>query len=356
MNALHQIFTSEAATAPSGALSFARVMELALYHPDHGYYGAGPRALGRAGDFFTSVSVGPLYGRLLAGLAAGLWEKLGRPADFHIIEQGAHDGQLAQDMLDACEFPVILVEANARHREAQMQRLTSYGGRVSWVESLAALPPCAALHVSNELPDAMPVHVVRREGGLWLERCVAWENDGPVWKSLPPMDERLCEELKRLPELPEGHVCEIQLATLEWMRALAGAAFHGEIVIADYGLDAEELNEPQRVHGTLRRYFQHQMDDRVLESLGECDLTSHVNFTRLLETAEAEGLRVLAYEPQGRFLSRCGLDWVKSLDGRLPNAATRALLRQFHTLTHPAFLGRSFRIVHLEKLPRLTPA
>lgn len=354
MSILHSILSNEAASSPRGALSFARVMDLALYHPDHGYYGAGPRALGRAGDFFTSVSVGPLYGRLLAGLARHVWERQGRPSDFHLIEQGAHDGQLAQDLLESCEFPLLLVEANARYREVQMQRLAPFAGRVRWVANLAELPSCAALHVSNELPDAMPVHVVRREGGAWIERCVAWENDGPVWKSLPPLDERLVEEIKRLPELPEGHVCEIQLAALDWMRALASAPFYGEIVIADYGLDADELYEPERAHGTLRRYFQHQMDDRVLESLGGCDLTTHVNFSRLLETAEACGLRTLAYEPQGRFLSRLGLDWVKSLDGRPPDAATRPLLRQFHTLTHPAFLGRSFRIAHLEKPSHLT--
>ena len=160
----------------------------------------------------------------------------------------------------------------------------------------------------------------------------------------------LRDELARLPsDLPAGYTTEINLAALAWIHDLATAPFHGRIYIADYGLDHEELYSSERTTGTLRRYYQHQTDDHVLENLGECDLTTHVNFTRLVETAEQAGLKLTSYEHQGRYLGKLGLAWLATLEGRRPDAATQALVRQFHSLTHPAMMGRSFRVVELEK-------
>jgi SAM-dependent MidA family methyltransferase len=162
----------------------------------------------------------------------------------------------------------------------------------------------------------------------------------------------LAAEVARLPaDLPEGYTTEVNLAALAWMRELAAARFRGAVCVADYGLDAAELYVPERPEGTLRRYRQHQMDDAVLEDLGECDLTTHVNFTRLIEVAEECGLRLRSYEHQGRFLGRLALPWLASLEGRPPGAATQALLRQYQSLTHPGIMGRSFRMVLLEKGP-----
>ncbi|HCN77305.1 MAG TPA: hypothetical protein DIT13_08955 [Verrucomicrobiales bacterium] len=350
MTILDDILIAEASAAPDGRLTFARVMELALYHPEHGYYGPAPRRIGRAGDFFTAVSAGQLYGRLLAGLAERTWNEMGKPGEFCIIEQGAHDGQLAHDMLSACGLPLRIVEPNPRYQAAQHARLADFQDRVSWTDSLDELPPCPALFVCNELPDAMPEHLLRFESGEWRELHVAWEGGRAIFKSGPLSSGRLRGEAARLPvNLPEGHMMEIGLAALDWMEALARSAIHGRIFIADYGLDEEEFFSPERAGGTLRRYHSHQSDDRVLEDLGRCDLTAHVNFTRLAETAASRGLSTLAYEHQGRFLGRLGMDWLRSLDGAPPDAATRALLRQYHTLTHPAFLGRTFRVLLLEK-------
>lgn len=156
MSSLPQILREKLAASPSGRLPFAQVMDLALYHPDHGYYGAGPRKIGRQGDFYTSVSVGPLFGKLLAMYALQEWQALGEPEDFTLIEQGAHDGQLAEDVLSALEgspLRYLIVEPNPKYRESQFQRL---GDRVQWVESLAVLKngPKHGFFLCNELPDA----------------------------------------------------------------------------------------------------------------------------------------------------------------------------------------------------------
>jgi SAM-dependent MidA family methyltransferase len=346
---LHQLLVDQLRAC--GQLTFAAVMEAALYHPEHGYYGPGPRRIGRSGDFYTAVSVGPLYGQLLSTLARQVHEKMGQLADFSVIEQAAHDGQLAEDILSTCDFHYLIVEPNPRYQTVQRLKLARFGSRVSWVSSLAELPAVPALYLCNELPDAMPVHLVRSDGECWQELYVrAGENDTLQFVPGQPSSEALLAEISRLPtNLPPGYTTEVHLASLEWMRQLAKAPFHGSLYLADYGLDQEELHMPERHTGTLRRYHQHQTDDHVLEDLGRCDLTTHVNFTRLIETAEATGLRLSSYTHQGRYLGKLGLPWLTSLEGQRPDATTQALLRQYHSLTHPAFLGRSFRVLVLEK-------
>lgn len=353
MTPIHQSLLQRLAVTPR--LSFAAVMELALYDPEHGYYGQGPRRIGRKGDFYTAVSVGPLYGRLLADLARQTHAELGKPQGFFVIEQAAHDGQLAEDILSSCDFDYLIVEPNPRYEAAQRKHLAAFEGRVSWVSSLAALPARHALFVCNELPDAMPVHLVRWDGTKWEELFVA---ASPVvgsqfsvlsFQSGPPSTS-LATEIARLPRnLPPGYTTEIGLAALEWMRDLAASPFRGAIYLADYGLDHDDLYSPERSTGTLRRYHHHHSDDHVLDKLGECDLTTHVNFTRLIEVAEDAGLKLRSYEHQGRYLSKLGLPWLATLEGQRPDAATQALVRQFHSLTHPAMMGRSFRVVVLEK-------
>ncbi|WP_395747807.1 class I SAM-dependent methyltransferase [Prosthecobacter sp.] len=353
MSSLPQILRAKLAATPSGRLPFAQVMELALYHPEHGYYGPGPLKIGRQGDFFTSVSVGPLYGKLLAMRALQDWQALGKPAGFTIIEQGAHDGQLAEDILSALEghnFRYLIVEPNPAYREAQARRLD--GHPVHWVENLAALKsiPLHAFFVCNELPDAFPVHLVRWNGERWEEMFV--EPDGAeAFRFIPGSCscEDLEAEVKHLPhDLTTGHVLEINLAMLAWIRDLAQSAFRGSIFIADYGLDAEEFYADARAEGTIRRYRQHQMDGHVLEDLGGCDLTTHVNFTRLIEEALRHGLLQREYDLQGRVLGRMATAWIQSLEGSPLDPAT---MRQFQSLTHPALMGRSFRCLILEKPP-----
>ncbi len=326
-------------------------MEMALYDADGGYYGRGPRRLGRSGDFYTSVSVGPLFGKLLADFARTSFPG---PEAGHVIEQAAHDGQLAEDILLCLPTPAnyTVVEPAAAFRSVQKARLAGpFGPQVQWIESLNHLRqgPDRAIFLCNELIDAFPVHVVRWIGGEWLERCVTASEDGSfAWMDVPPTSEPLKAELKSYPrDLPEGFTTEVNLAMLEWIRSLSQAAFKGKIIVADYGLDTEELFDPSRSEGTLRRYRNHQTDDQVLSDLGDCDLTTHIHFTRLIQEAEACGMKVESYEDQGRWLTRVATPWLQSLEGRPPDAHIRAALRQFQTLTHPQFMGRSFRVLVL---------
>lgn len=356
MSQITDILRERIAAAPGGVISFAEVMRLALYHPQHGYYGPGPRRLGRGGDFFTAVSTGRLYGRLLAMLAEKVWHALGSPPDFTIAEQGAHDGQLMADVFEglasigsplAASASFLIIEPNANYQQAQHGRLgRELGGRLSWAPTPDALPSHLFLY-ANELLDAMPVHRVRWTGCVWVEEGVGLSGDGSsfVWRDLPlPAAGSLTDEAALLPaNLSPGHTTEIGLDAVDWMRSLNRAAFKGAVLIADYGLEGDELVAPERAGGTLRRYHQHQMDDKVLSALGECDLTAHVHFTRLLDVAD-EGFPFSKCADQGRFLTPLAEPWLRSLEGRAPSPADAALLRQFQTLTHPGHMGAKFRL------------
>lgn len=346
------------ADAPTGALSFAEVMRLVLYDEKCGYYGRGPVHIGRSGDFYTAVSVGPLYGRLLAELVERTWQALEQPTEFFVIEQGAHDAQLMEDVikgLRAMESPLsgvlraLIIEGNGAYRSVQAAKLKPLlGERVGWLADVRGLKngPANACFITNELLDAFPVHRVRWNGAEWMEQTVTVGEDGAalVWRDAQPTDARVIEEIAHLPRsLPPGYTTEVHPAALEWMEQLLASPFRGTLLVADYGLEDHEYYVPERADGTLRRYFEHKTDGDVLANLGECDLTAHINFTRVIDEARAGGFGSVRFLDQGRFLTRLAASWLRSLEGRAyPD--TPALLRQFHTLTHPAHMGMKFRL------------
>lgn len=337
-----------------GLLPWAEVMRLALYEPGLGYYRRGVRRIGRGGDFFTSVSVGPVLGELLAVFIAQVWRALGEPADFAIVEQGAHDGTLAADILLALQrrnpevfqsLRYIFIEPDAFLRDAQSKTLEAFAGRLVHASSWTELSECtrSSVFICNELPDAMPVHLVKREAADWCEMHVQAEPSGGfAFVPAPISSQRLEDECGRLGEgLCEGQIVAINLDMLDWVRTISCSA----ALVLDYGLPASELFAPERINGTLRRYHGHQCDDRVLEELGDCDLTSHVNFTRLAQEAEDAGFDIAEFVEQGRFLTRLGV----TLLGDAAFKPTAAWLRQFQTLSHPGMMGRSFHALVFAK-------
>ena len=350
---LHELIRARIHAA-GGRLPWAQVMRLALYEPGLGYYRRGVRRIGRGGDFFTSVSVGPVFGELLAVFIAQVWRAMGEPKDFAIVEQGAHDGQLACDILGALQrrhpdvfrsLRLMIIEPDAPLREAQCKTLNAFTSQVvqvsSW-DSLTNLPE-NSVFICNELPDAMPVHLVKRTAAGWTELHLQTDaTDGFAFVPAPLSSKQLTEECVRLgDDFLDGQIVEINLDMLEWVRQISCSV----ALILDYGLPANELFSPERVNGTLRRYRGHRCDDRVLEELGECDLTAHVNFTRLAQEAEDAGFAVDEFIEQGRFLTRLGAPLLSDASFK-PDAVW---LRQFQTLTHPGMMGRAFHALVLTK-------
>jgi SAM-dependent MidA family methyltransferase len=344
-----------------GPMPFVSFMERSLYHPEHGYYTAPGRLVGRHGDFHTSVSVGPVFGELIAAWAVRSWEEMGSPAPLNLVEQGAHDGRLMADVLTALAErhpglaaavrPVIVEPSPARRRdqEALLTRSGTTMGAVSWRSSLAELaaaPPAPTLFFANELLDAFPVARWRFDGREWHQLAVALDAGGHfIWQLLPAPDFRLpWFSEKPPPVLPAGYETETNAGLGSWIRSLGSAMGHGRALLLDYGREEEDYFAPHRTEGTLRGYRGHRRCDDPLRDPGEIDLTADVNFSHLAGEARRAGFRPQPSERQGTFLTRLAMPRLLA-----PPPPSPGWLRQFQTLTHPNHLGHSFHALVLEK-------
>jgi SAM-dependent MidA family methyltransferase len=393
VTALTQLIQAEIAAA--GPITFARFMELALYHPGLGYYETSRHQVGFKGDFYTSVSTGELFGQLLAFRFAN-WLQALPPTEPEVwlIEAGAHDGQLARDILDwlRAHRPELyarlhygIIDPSPQRQAWQREKLGEFGDRVRWFDNLAALrlhsssvlpsPPVRVnreVHLagstvvvqdaappdrswtlngiifSNELLDAMPVHRLgwdaRRQN--WFEWGVTWDGDKCAWTQLPAESHQTPTGLdlpgELLAVLPDGYTIEVSPAAADWWREAAEVLKGGKLMAIDYGFTREEMITPGRFHGTVRAYFRHQYCGDLLANPGEQDLTAHVNFSAIQATGERAGLLTESYLTQPQFLTAILAEALKD-PGFGEWTARRT--RQFQTLTHPQHLGRAFKVL-----------
>lgn len=338
-----------------GPVTFAWFMEQALYHPERGYYSSGRCAIGRRGDYFTNVSVGPLFGRLLARQFREMWETLGRPRPFTIVEQGAHDGDFAADVLSEARsqmpefFDAIaycIVEPFSVLRARQAEKLGEFAQRVSWRESLDALEPFCGVHFSNELLDAMPVHVIRRADAAsdWQEQYVGLRGDQFAFRSGPFSSAALREAVDSLPPLPTPYETEINFAAQKWIARIAEKLTRGYVLCVDYGHSRDDFYAPERSSGTLRCYRAHRLLPSALGEIGNTDITAHVEWTTVAQRAIAAGLNVIGFTDQHHFLTGLVAEYSQDVSG-FDDETKRAL----QTLLHPTLLGRTFQFLGLAR-------
>jgi SAM-dependent MidA family methyltransferase len=348
-----------------GSIPFARFMELALFCPVCGYYEAEKDRIGKRGDFYTSVSVGNLFGELLAFQFAEWLQEL-RSADcrVRIVEAGAHDAQLARDILDWMqrqrprlfgELEYCIIEPSARRQQWQAETLRSFAGKTRWISQWSdckrgpQFTHVVGIIFSNELLDAMPVHRYAWDAGekTWFEWGVTVRQGNFVWQRMPPADDcpsfvsGLPQEL--LDVLPDGFVLEHSPAAETWWREAAEHLRAGKLLALDYGLTTEEFLAPERSRGTARAYLRHHAVGNLLANPGEQDITAHVNFSAVQSTGELAGLSTIGFMSQAKFLTG-----IVERVLREPNQFgdwNAARSRQFQTLTHPDHLGHAFRVL-----------
>jgi len=343
-----------------GMIPFRRFMELALYHPEHGYYASGRARVGRQGDFFTSVSVGRIYGRILSSVCREVWERLGSPDHFTIVEQGANDGAMAADILGAVSeeggafakaLRYLIVEPFAVNRRRQVEKLGAFP-EVGWVGSPEELPEFTGIHLSNELLDAFPVHSVRWSGGEWREEVVTVDGDWLlVRKDRPITDPALLAAVTALPvTLPDGFLLEINPDLAPWLDTLHRKLRRGVVVTVDYGQAGDDRYTPHRRDGTLLAYRNHERFDDTLSEPGLRDITAQVDFTDLASKARETGFTVLGYSDQHHFLVGAAEPWLRSLGDLTPGSdAALKDLRALQTLLNPATMGRQFKAIAFGK-------
>jgi SAM-dependent MidA family methyltransferase len=303
-----------------GRITFADFMAAALYEPGLGYYTSAGRKVGAEGDFYTSSNVHAVFGRLIAREVARMWEELGSPESYTVMEVGAGGGRLACDILDTLRdlapecykiVTYLFIEKEPSLREAQAELLAAHAPHLSWrsPQELAArsfsLTGCI---LSNELIDSFPVHLVQMtDTGL---KEVFVEFDGTDFAevlgdlSTPALE----EYLRRLGiGLFANQRAEINLAAPAWLESAAGVLERGFVITIDYGYTATDLFSPMRRGGTLLCYRQHKVEENPYRNVGEQDITTHIDFSTLIERGEAFGLKTLWFGEQYRFLMATGL-------------------------------------------------
>lgn len=334
--------------APQQAISFRDYMDLCLYHPMHGYYMNGKEKIGKEGDFYTSSSIGSLLGETLADWIRNqsFWTE-GETA-IYLTEWGGGTGRLAGQMLDALELSdkefyrrvrYISIEESPFHRQTQEETLLRHAERIQFLSAAewVKLGPWEnTLVFSNELPDAFPVHrIVFREKG-WMEIHVRWNEADHVLEEIElPVNDTIQAYIHK-ESMPQriGQQFEVQLAAIDWMQTVARGLKYGAVLTMDYGDQREELYASHRMNGTFLCYRKHQASDQALLYPGEQDMTSHVNFSSLIEAGEEEGLKEWQWMTQKQFLAENGLLYkLQDHDARDPfspaakrNRAIRQLL------------------------------
>ncbi len=358
-------------------------MELALYCPDTGFYEKDDDTIGRRGDFYTSVSVGPVFGELLAfQIADWMVQFAGRsespkpgagrnceaggekvPGErFLLIEAGAHAGQLAKDILtwlqerrpelyEQVEYWII--EPSIRRRQWQNETLEEFSPHVYWADSLPAVGqptlPLTGVIVANELLDAMPVHRLGWDAPrrVWFEWGVTWKDERFLWARLPEAHTNPCIPSCLSPGLlevlPDGFTTEICPLAEKWWSEAARVLRRGKLLTFDYGLEGEEFFAAQRAQGTLRAYRKHQQSSDILAHPGQQDITAHVNFSKIRNAGEAGGLRTESLATQAQFLTGIAEQFWREPERN--GSWTAKQSREFQTLSHPQHLGRAFRVL-----------
>ncbi|MDW7645662.1 MAG: SAM-dependent methyltransferase [Desulfuromonadales bacterium] len=298
----------------AGGIPFAEYMDHCLYHPQYGYYMVPRDRIGKGGDFFTSSSVHSIFGRLIAKQLHQMWDLLGGGA-FAVVEQGAGEGHLCLDILDAIadDFPQFyealtyqLVEISPDNRSRQKELLSRHLARVDWCE-FADLKNIRGCFLSNELVDAFPVRVFEKHNGVLKEVYVVAGESGLGEELRPLEDSRITDYFRAVGVEPvEGNRFEVNLPAVEWMQAVAGVLEVGFVLTIDYGYPAGELYAPFRRNGTLMCYRHHQSSDNPYETPGSQDITSHIDFTALQEFGAERDLVSLFFGPQYKFLIALG--------------------------------------------------
>ena len=343
MNELTQLIHRE--IRRNGVISFEQFMELALYEPGLGYYET-QREVGKEGDFFTSVSVGTLFGELLAFQFAQWMEAI--DGSIQLIEAGAHNGQLSCDILNTLKqwhpiiyekVSVIIVEQSKQYQRWQAEALAEHEGKVEW---RCQIPKqIRGIFFCNELLDAFPVQRLGWDvdGKTWFEWGIASEDERFVWRRMENLQIRFgCEE-----GLTDGYVT-VQSTRREvfWIK-VSSALRQGRVMTFDYGLESDAFFVPPRKDGTLRAYYRHQITDDLLARVGEQDLTSSVNFTAIRNAGESAGLKSEPMRAQEQFLMGIFEKTLKQPE-RFPEWTAKRR-RQFQTLVHPEHLGRQFQVL-----------
>lgn len=357
-DALIEHIRQEIANQPDDLITFARYMELVLYHPTLGYYCAPEIALGKAGDFTTAPEISSLFGQCLARQISAVMTT----ANLHdIYELGAGSGKLAFDILTTLhhshQLPqhYFIYEISPMLREKQQAFLKTHCpqwfNRIHWINEMP--DQYQGIVIANEVLDALPVHLFRTDEEGVSERCVTWKDGAFKWELSKDKSPELMKEallLRDHYQLYSGYCSEINLSLNSFLKDIVGKLNHGVVLFIDYGYGQAEYYHQQRHEGTLTCFYQHQHNANPFLHPGLQDMTAHVDFTRVIEIASEYGCDLAGYTTQSAFLFACGLmDLAAQLESEATTIEQVALHHAIKILTMPTEMGDRIKVMALSK-------
>jgi SAM-dependent MidA family methyltransferase len=300
----------------TGRITFARFMELAVSHPQYGYYASGELRTGFAGDFLTAPETDPIFGQTIARQVEECWLHLGKPSGFTVREEGAGRGMLAAHILSELHqlrpelFYSIryeLSDLNTTRIDEALAFLHEHG----FGEQVrpATHAPVEGVLLANELLDAFPVHRLIMQDGAVQEIFVTLEA-GWFQDDIGELSDPSLPDLLSGAPLLEGQRAEVSPAAARWAQSIGSNLERGYAVLIDYGYPANELYSPARSEGTLKGYSRHEVTDDPYRKIGNQDLTAHVNFSAISQAAQAGGMVELGLTTQALYLAGLGIDRV----------------------------------------------
>lgn len=349
-------------------ITFAEYMDLVLYHPQYGYYATHPVNIGKQGDFLTSPHWGSDFGELLAEQFLQMWHILQRPNNFTIVEMGAGQGILAEQILGYLKqkhldffqtVEYLIVEKSEVLKVQQKQILQSY--QVRWSDwdkiSHSSITGC---FFSNELVDAFPVHKFRIEEREIKEIYVSSNSQGKFVEITDKISTPEIAEYFNLVDIDllsfvdvEGYQSEVNLQALDWIKIVSNKLLKGYLLTIDYGYQAVRYYNPVRKEGTLQCYYQHHRNNDPYWNVGRQDITAHVDFTALEKQGNLSDLETLGFTKQGLFLMALGLgDRLNQLSNNQGFSVEEVFRRReaLHSLIDPIGLGNFGVLVQSKSL------
>ncbi len=345
------------ASAERGAIPFAQFMDLALYHPDYGYYTSANTVLGEEGDFTTAPEMGELFGQSLAVKLAEIFKAQQVPAK--IYEFGAGSGKMAVQILtelNRLDCPIdqyTIIEISPRLKETQhltISRNADINSKVvSWRDSL----PTEDIHgviIANEVLDAMPVELVRIENGQIRQGYVIESTQGFELQFGTPYEPRIQQSFEQLEfcQIDGAYTTELHCHAMTWLEEVTAKLTTGSILIVDYGFPEHEYYHPNRYTGTLMCHRRHHSLQDPFAYIGCQDMTAHLNFSALARIAESAGFDVNGFTTLAGFIIECGMQNL-NVDN-LSEFESALFYKQINTLTSPSEMGEIFKVMEFTKM------
>lgn len=334
-----------------GPINFETFMEMALYHPELGYYMRDITKIGKSGDFYTSPHLHSIFGAMLGRQMEEMQELLGKNGGFHIVEMGAGMGYLAKDILwylqkrgKLDQFEYNIVEMNPFLRQFQQNMLRDYLPIVKWFSKIKELPLInEGCFLSNELLDSFPVRLVEMDEDL--AEIYLTVSDIDLAEIKKPCSEKVIEYFKEFsidlsPMQP--YRTEVNLRIKDWLKEVNKRLKEGFILTIDYGYPSFEYYCEERNRGTLLCYYHHEVVEDPYINIGEQDITAHVNFSALSKWGSDLGLETIGFCPQGTYLISLGIDEVMT---KLYGESDSFEIAKIKGLIFPEGMGESHKVL-----------